>query len=167
MKSKIELWGWEKKPRTMLRYIKVGDIVCFEIDKTGTKFGYGQIIAHLPPFVFKAFDLVRENPNDISIEEIKNAKQLGKVFAFDAYLTLDKKYTQNGEWRIIGRENDFQVSDDDLKNTFFVLGCENIYEKIDLSGAKTPISNEEAENYLPLALTAGDSAKVWYIKKED
>lgn len=164
MKSKIELWGWEKKPRTMLRYIKVGDIVCFEIDKTGTKFGYGQIIAHLPPFVFKAFDLVCENPNDITIEDLKNAKQLGEIFVFDAHLTLDKKYTENGEWRIIGRENDFQISDDDLKKTFFVQGCKNIYQKIDLHGEQASISNEEAENYLPLSPTAGDSAKVWYIK---
>ena len=166
MTSKIELWGWDKKPRTMLRYIKVGDIVCFEIDKTGTKFGYGQIIANLPPYVFKAFDLICDNPNYINIDDIKNSKQFGEIFVFDAYLTIDKKYTENGEWRIIGREHDFRISDDDLQNTFFVQGCKNIYKKVDLTGKSIPISNEEADNYLPLSPTAGDSAKLWYIKYE-
>ena len=29
--SKLEFWGWEKKPRTMLRFIKPGYLFCFKL----------------------------------------------------------------------------------------------------------------------------------------
>ncbi len=31
--SKIKIWGWNKKKRTMIRYIKPGDIFCFELSE--------------------------------------------------------------------------------------------------------------------------------------
>ena len=35
----IKIWGWEKKPRTMRRYIKIGDIFCFKYDDHSYRFG--------------------------------------------------------------------------------------------------------------------------------
>ena len=35
----IKLWSWEKKPRTMLRYLKIGDIFCFRYDDHTYRFG--------------------------------------------------------------------------------------------------------------------------------
>ncbi|EAN2280869.1 phosphotriesterase, partial [Salmonella enterica] len=28
--SDYKFWGWDKKPRTMLRFVKPGDIFCFK-----------------------------------------------------------------------------------------------------------------------------------------
>ncbi len=35
----IKIWGWEKKPRTMLRFLKSGDIFCFKYDDHTYCFG--------------------------------------------------------------------------------------------------------------------------------
>lgn len=169
MNRKIELWGWEKKPRTMLRYIKIGDIVCFEVDSTGTKFGYGQLIAKLNTggFVFKAMDIVHTQPNQITIDEIINAKTFGTPCVLDVYTTLDrKKYIINGEWRIIGRENDFQNKKEDLENICFVYGIKGFQKKINLLNQETKISDQEAEKYLDAGLNTGDQVKIWYAKYE-
>ena len=37
----IKIWGWEKKPRTMLRYLKIGDIFCFQYDEHTYRTNYG------------------------------------------------------------------------------------------------------------------------------
>ena len=43
--NKIDLWDWDKKKRTMLRSIDIGDIVCFEITESKQKYSYGILIA--------------------------------------------------------------------------------------------------------------------------
>ena len=166
MKSKIELWGWENKPRTMLRYIKVGDIVCFEIDKTGTKFGYGQLISKLKTggFVLKAMNVVHDNPNDITIDEIMNSDLLGRPCILDAYTAFDNKRTNNGDWRIIGREHDFIVNQKDLDSIYFVYGIKGHQKKINLLNEETKISDAEAKNYLDVGINTGDQVKLWHIK---
>ena len=45
--DKVNLWEWDKKTRTMLRFIKVGDILCFKINELEEKYGYGILIAKL------------------------------------------------------------------------------------------------------------------------
>ena len=42
--DRVNLWGWDKKTRTMLRFIKVGDILCFKINESEEKYGYGHWI---------------------------------------------------------------------------------------------------------------------------
>lgn len=166
---KIELWGWEKKPKTMLRYIKVGDIICFEVDNTGTSFGYGQLIAYLSigGFVFKAMDIVHSNPNDIAIDEIINSETLGIPCILDVYTTLDKKkYIKNGEWRVIGRENNFQIQSKDLENIYFVYGISGSQTKINLLNETNIISDEEANKYIDASINTGDQVKKWYVKYE-
>ncbi len=32
--SDFKFWGWEKKPRTMLRFVKPGDIVSIPVNRT-------------------------------------------------------------------------------------------------------------------------------------
>ena len=164
--SEIKLWGWDKKPRTMLRYTKVGDIVCFEIDSTGTKFGYGQIISELiAGHPFKGFDIAHDHPDDITVEEIKNAKQLGDIFILDVYSTLDyKKNLRNGEWRVIGHESNFKLLDSDLNSVFFAMGGKGMWKKVNLIDKETSVSDEEANNYLAYGPVTGDQAKMWYLK---
>jgi len=43
--SNFKLWGWDKKTRTMLRFIKARDIFCFKYvptDMDGIYFTYGE-----------------------------------------------------------------------------------------------------------------------------
>lgn len=162
----IKLWGWNKKPRTMLRYVKVGDIVCFEIDKSGSKFGYGQIIANLNSgHPFKGFNIVHNNANDITIEEFENAEKLGDVFVLDVYTTLDqKKYLQNGEWRVIGHKSNFRLLNSDISSVFFQYGSTGMKKKVNLLDEETPISDEEASKLVSLGPVTGDQAKMWYLK---
>lgn len=162
----IKLWGWEKKPRTMLRSVKVGDIVCFEIDSSRSKFGYGQIIARLTGgFAFKGFDITHDSPDKITVEEIENAEQLSNIFVLDVYATLDhKKYLQNGEWRVIGYEDDFKLSDSDFKSVFFQYGSKGMKKRKDLLNQDVSVTDIEAENYISSGPVSGDQAKMWYLK---
>lgn len=164
--SKIKLWSWDKKPRTMIRYVKVGDIVCFEIDSSGNKFGYGQIIARLTAgFAFKGLDILHTNPDSITIDEFESAEQLGKVFILDVYTTLDKKkFLQNGEWRVIGSEDDFKLLDSDINSVYFSMGGKGMYQKKNWLNETFPISDEEADNYLAYGPVTGDQAKMWYLR---
>ena len=162
----IKLWGWDKKPRTMLRYIKVGDIICYESnDNDSLSFRYGQIIAKLTSgHVFRGFDVQHQNPDDITAGEITTAKQYGKIFVLDVYTTLDKKkYLKNGEWRVIGRENNFKLNSNEIKKVFFSFGVKGMKYRVDLLDNTVPISDVEAENYISSGPVTGDQAKIWYL----
>lgn len=163
--SNIELWGWDKKPRTMLRYVKVGDIVCFEIDRSGNKFGYGQLIARLTGgFVFKGLNITHDHADSITVEELQKAESLGSMYLLDVYGTLDnKKYLHDGDWRIIGHEKDFRLSEKDINTVFFEYGANGVKKKVSLLNEHTPITDKEAENCIPATPVSGDQAKVWYL----
>lgn len=163
--DKINLWSWNTKVRTMLRYIKVGDIVCFEIDASKEEYGYGILIAKLPyGFVFRALNIRHFKADNIKINELQNAKPFGKLFILDAYSTLDKKNTKDGEWRIIGNCEDYCLSKFDIDNVFFEFGVNGMKKKINLLGKETPITDNEAKNYELYSPVSGDEAKKWYIK---
>ena len=56
----IKLWGWDKKPRTMLRYIKLGDIFCFEYDDH--TYCFGRIMAKVQFYIVEILDYTSEQP---------------------------------------------------------------------------------------------------------
>lgn len=41
--SNIKLWDWNKKKKTMIRYLKHGDIFCFQLDES--RYCFGRLIA--------------------------------------------------------------------------------------------------------------------------
>ena len=164
--SKIKLWGWDKKPRTMLRYVRVGDIVCFEMDSSKSNYGYGQLIARLTGgFAFKGFNILHKSADDITIEEIENADKLGDIFVLDVYATLDyRKNLQNGEWRVIGHQEDFELIEDEINNIFFSYGGKGMKYRKNLLDDSISITDEEAENYVSSGPVTGDQAKMWYLR---
>lgn len=165
--NKIDLWDWDKKKRTMLRSIDIGDIVCFEITESKQKYGYGILIAKLDEgwFACKAFDIQHTDPNSITEKEIMEANQFGDIFILDVYSTLDvKKHIHNGEWRVVGHYSGFKLSQDEINNTSFEYGSSGMKRKINLLGDEQEISDQEAESYLPYSPVTGDDAKRWYIK---
>ncbi|WP_308018360.1 Imm26 family immunity protein [Neisseria bergeri] len=166
--DRVNLWGWDKGTRTMLRFIKVGDILCFKINESEEKYGYGILIAKLDGwFACRIYDIQHTNPNVVTTKEIMEAKQLGKIFILDVYSTLDnKKHIHKGEWRVLGHYDNFELTPDEIKNVFFEYGPSGMKRKIDLLGNDQEISDKEAERYLPYSPVTGDDAKRWYIKYE-
>lgn len=57
----VKIWGWDKKKRTMLRFIKPGDIFCFQYDQS--KYCFGRIISKIMTgHVAEIFDYMSTDP---------------------------------------------------------------------------------------------------------
>lgn len=161
----IKLWEWASKKSTPLRNIKVGDIICYELDPEGSKYSYGQLIAKTGAgFVFRPFNIIHTEPNDLTVDEILNSSIAGKHFILDVYTALDKKkYHDDGEWRIIGHESDFKLSEKESNLFLFSRKIGNRAEKINILGHSEQCSLEEADNLVAYGPYLGDQAKKWFI----
>ncbi|MCO6505152.1 MAG: immunity 26/phosphotriesterase HocA family protein [Snodgrassella sp.] len=153
--SDFKLWGWDKKPRTMLRFIKAGDIFCFKLDEQRYCFGR-IIIKFMVGHVAELFDNISNSP-DISEAEIKQARRLIEPVILDSYSLFDR--TSEGEWRIIWHQQNYVPTD--MDNVYFTYGVQKWCKKVDIWGNKTPISEQEAES-LPDVAPLGD----YNIRKE-
>jgi len=135
----IKLWDWEKKKRTMLRYIKSGDIFCFQYDEN--IYCFGRIISRLDiGTVAEIFDYTSNSPA-ISKADIENTNRMFYPVNLDIYSLFDRKI--EGEWRIIGHQENFVPTDAD--SLFFWYGLVPYY-KIDVYGNQVTISEEETKN---------------------
>ena len=141
--SNIDLWGWDKKKRTMIRFIKPGDIFCFKINDS--LYGYGQIISIID-FGFIAEILGRSSsPYDVTEREIENGKRVLYPLFIDAYMLFDRKTEEGSDWRIIGRQHDFTPKD--IENIFFTYGEGNGCKKMNIFGEEVAITLEEASTF--------------------
>lgn len=137
--SRIKLHGWNKKVRTMLRFIKPGDIFCFKLDDG--KYCFGRIISKIVTgHVAEIFDYISSIP-EISEEEILNSKRLVEPIILDSYTLFDKKL--EGEWRIIGSQNDYIPKD--VSNIYFSYGVANSCKKVDIYDNETSITELESK----------------------
>ena len=145
----ITLWGWEKKKRTMLRYIKAGDIFCFQYDEN--TYCFGRIISRLDIGTpSEIFDYTSDVPV-ISESDIVNAKRMFHPVNLDVYSLFDRKYTDvMGEWRIIGNHENYVPIDAD-KIGFWFGGFPPRY-KIDIFGNQSNISEIEAKDLQDFAV---------------
>ena len=144
----IKIWGWEKKPRTMLRYIKPGDIFCFRYDDY--TYCFGQIIAKVMFFIAKIFTYTSDKPV-ISEDVIRNGSRLTELAVLDAYSLFDRK--TEGEWRIIGHQENYTVSD--AEGIYFAWGIGSECRKSDIFNNTIEISEEEWKA-LPMLAPHGD-----------
>ena len=144
----VKLWGWDKKPRTMLRSIKIGDIFCFRYDKY--TFCFGQIIGYYHCYISKIFAYTSDTPV-INEDIILNTGRLKDLMPIDAYSLFDKRLA--GEWRIIGHQDDYAPTDE--KDYYFTWGIGSDLKKSNLSGNTFPISEDEAQS-LPNLSPHGD-----------
>lgn len=72
--SDYKFWGWDKKPRTMLRFVKPGDIFCFKLDED--RYCFGRIITLMTVgHLSELFDIIKKSPG-ISELEISNARRI-------------------------------------------------------------------------------------------
>ncbi|NUF50232.1 immunity 26/phosphotriesterase HocA family protein [Gilliamella sp. ESL0250] len=153
--SDFKLWGWDKKTRTMLRFIKAGDIFCFKLDEQ--RYCFGRIIIKIfIGHVAELFDNISNSP-DISEAEIKQARRLIEPVILDSYSLFDRK--SEGEWRIIGHQQNYVPTD--MNGVYFTYGEEPWCKKMDIWENEIPISGKEAES-LPRVAPLGD----YNIRKE-
>lgn len=149
--SDFKLWGWDKKTRTMLRFIKAGDIFCFKLDEQRYCFGR-IIIKFMVGHIAELFDNISNSP-DISEAEIKQARRLIEPVILDSYSLFDKKIEKGSDWRIIGHQQNYVPTD--MDGVYFTYGEEPWCKKVDIWGNKIPISEQEAES-LPRVSPFGD-----------
>lgn len=142
--KKIKIHAWDKKPRTMLRFIKISDIFCYKFEEN--IFVLGQIIGKVRVgHVIQFFDIFKTKPI-ISVEEIESAHFIHKPIIVDSYSLFDKSPIR--AWRIIGHQSDFDQSP--FQNLAFKWGDPN-GEKFGKTGIDGTVysksfSKEEVEN---------------------
>ncbi|MDV0597313.1 MULTISPECIES: immunity 26/phosphotriesterase HocA family protein [unclassified Enterobacter] len=137
--SNFKFWAWEKKPRTMLRYVKPGDIFCFKVD--GGKYRFGRIMSLMSVgHIAEIFDILSDAP-EITEGEIDNAKRIIPPLIIDTYSLLDKKIEPESDWRIIGHQDNY--SPDNVDEVYFAFGIGDSCKKKDFYGNIFTIDENE------------------------
>ena len=147
----IKIWGWEKKQRTLLRYIKIGDIFCFKYDEHTYRFG--RIMARVTFYIVEIFDYASDQPI-ISEDDISNANRLLAI-PLDVYSLFDRKI--EGEWRIIGHQENFIP--EQAEDIWFSWGIGWECRKSDIFHNTVYISEEEWKALPPLSPNGDYSVK--------
>ena len=142
---KINIWGWDKKKRTMLRYIKSGDIFCFQLNKQ--KYCFGRIMTKFPEGHVAAILDYISTDTVIKAEDIQNASRLIQLVVLDSYSLFDKK--AEGEWRIVGHQEDYKPSN--VEDIYFTYGIGAWCKKVDIFGNEPSIKQEEQAQYIRLS----------------
>lgn len=139
--SNIKFVKWEAKPRTMLRFIKAGDIFCFK--RQDGRFSFGRIMARcLMGHFVEIFSYTSPHPV-ISEDQINQAQRLLGPFCLDSYMSFDTK--RLGDWRIIAHDAGYRLEWGE--QYCFAYGSPNNFKKVDMLGKTEKISNEEADKY--------------------
>ena len=83
----IKIWGWEKKPRTMLRFLKSGDIFCFKYDDH--TYCFGRIMSKVIFHIVEIFDYTSDQPIITEKDILRSGRLL--VTPLDTYSLFDRK----------------------------------------------------------------------------
>lgn len=143
-KPELEIWGWDKRPRTMLRYLDAGQIFCFKFDEN--KYCFGRLMTKCcVGHIAEIFDYTSSVPG-ITAEIFSNCKRIS-VQILDSYSLFDRK--TEGEWRIIGACGNYIPTE--VENIIFHLGIGNDMRLTDFFDRQTKISAGEAKKYPPLS----------------
>lgn len=141
----ITLWSWDKKRRTMLRFIRPGDLFCLQLDDG--RFAFGRIMAKsMVGHIAEIFDIFADEPV-LTAEMVTSAVRLMPPVVLDSYSLFDRK--SEGEWRILGHTEDYVPTG--TEGVFFYYGIGSGCKLVDIFGAKTPVSEEEAYRYPPMS----------------
>ena len=99
--NSLTILGWDKKPKTLYRYIKEGDIFAFQIKID--LFGFGRILANNPLGVSaEIFDIFQPNPDDLFKNYDYDKLSILFITILDAHSLFQAKL--DTEWRIITKE---------------------------------------------------------------
>lgn len=151
--QKIKIWGWDKKVRTMLRFIKSGDIFCFKFNNQS--YCFGRIIVKVTTgHLAEILDCISNKPC-IDVNNIEKAQRIGVPIILDSYGLFDRK--AEGEWRVIGHQEDYKAHDFD--NIFLTYGIGDDWSRRDLYGNVTKITKEEHFKYIRVSPKGNSQVK--------
>ncbi len=154
--SKFTFWGWDKKPRTMLRFVKSGDIFCFHL--RGREYCFGRVISKIMTgHVVEFFNFVNNLP-EISEGQVNTTNRLLSPVVIDTYGLFDKKVYKDSDWRIIGHQHDFIP--ENIDDVYFTYGVGNSCKKVNVFDHEVTISEKEAENYPRLSPHGDHDVKI-------
>ncbi len=137
----LTFFGWDKKPRTMLRAIKPGDIFCFKF--TEDTFGFGRVLSTMDEgHCAEILDFFSAEPI-ISEQQLTDAKRVSHPILLNSYGLFDKK--NSGEWRIIASEPGYKAQN--IEGFYFIYGVPGDLKKIDILGNDSPVSDVQAKAY--------------------
>ncbi|WP_253912671.1 immunity 26/phosphotriesterase HocA family protein [Salmonella bongori] len=149
--SDFKFWGWDKKPRTMLRFVKPGDIFCFKLEED--RYCFGRIITLMTVgHLSELFDVIKRHP-EITGLEISNAKRIIEPIIVDTYSLFDKKLENGSDWRIIGHQENYEPVN--LDGIYFAFGIGDSCKKKDCYGNVFSIPEDEWKT-LPKLSPKGD-----------
>lgn len=140
--SDFKFWDWDKKPRTMIRFVKPGDIFCFRLDEC--KYAFGRVISKIVTgHIAEIFDFISPKP-EISETSLNGSKRIIDPMVIDTYSLFDKKIETGSDWRIIGHQDNYQPSN--VEDIYFSYGVGNSCKKEDVFGNIYSISEDEARS---------------------
>jgi len=141
--SALKIWDWDKKPRTMLRFIKPGDIFCLKINEH--QYRFGRIISKIfSGHVAEFFDLTFSTPK-ITESQLSESKTSLPPQLIDTYSLFDRKIENGSDWRIIGHHDDYTPAH--MNDVYFIYGLEGSLKKIDIFDNETNASIEDSQKY--------------------
>ncbi len=156
--SNIKIWGWDKKKRTMLRFIKPGDIFCFELENQ--KYIFGRIISNtFTGHIAEIFNYISSDVY-INAEIIEKSSRLIQLIVLDSYSLFDTK--RSGDWRIIGHQENYVPSG--VEDIYFTYGHGGGCRKVDVFGKETPIHESDKDKYILLAPRCDEYIKELVLK---
>ncbi len=147
--ASIRWQQWDEKPRTMLRYLRQGDLFAFA--REGGGFIFGRLISKVSiGFVAEIFTYASSTPS-LTRETVVRGERALDPLCLDTYSLFDRK--SEGDWRIIGHQEGYLPDND--AHVSFVFGVPGSQRKIDLFGVVTPIDDTGADR-LPRYSPHGD-----------
>lgn len=142
--------GWDVKPRTMLRFVKPGDLFLFRLDES--TYGAGRIISRVSlGHVAEFFDVTLDAP-DLAGVDLASVGRLRRPVILDSYSLFDWKLEV--DWQIVGHEEGFVPKDVD--DVFFTYGVGPDRQRVDVFDDRTTIPAHEADG-LPVYSPHGDA----------
>ncbi|MHA6561478.1 Imm26 family immunity protein [Pseudomonas alliivorans] len=132
----LKIYGWEKKPKTLLRNIKSGDIFCF-CANDGYRFGRIMTKNSLG-HVAEIFAQLSESPDVLNLS---SEERVGHPVILDSYGLFDRKI--EGDWRIIAHQENYIPSKDG--SFFFTYGVGAGCKKIDIFDNELPVAEIDAK----------------------
>ncbi|WP_312936678.1 Imm26 family immunity protein [Pseudomonas sp.] len=135
----IKFQKWANKPKTLLRYVKPGDLFCFS--SKGGVFYFGRIMTkNSLGHVAEVFCEQASTP-DASL--LSSFKRLGRPLILDSYGLFDRK--SEGDWRIVGHQPGYAAPTDEL--IYFTYGVGPFCKRVDQFDREVAISAEAAKTY--------------------
>ena len=148
--------GWTKKRRTMLRFIRAGDV--FSFTRNDGFYHFGQIISEIPIGHSAHIFGTRRRETTLALADLEQARPLMNPVILDSYSLFDRKSDQDADWRVIGRHELIHATG--LENYFFVDGTPGIWHKRNATNSIHCSATEEEAAVLP-SLTPLNNFKIW------